>query len=46
MLLYTFMHVLVTFNDEVDPVKNESARVASTFSHYKSMEIFETLKGS
>ena len=34
------MHVLVTCKNEEDPIKNEVAGVARTFSHYKSMGIF------
>ena len=34
------MHVLVTCKNEDASVKNEGARVDTTFSHYKSIQIF------
>ena len=34
------MHVLVTCKNEVDPIKNEGARVFTRFFHYKSMDDF------
>ena len=39
------MVVLVTCKNEEDPVKNKGARVATTFSHYKSMGIFPDAQG-
>ena len=39
------MVVLVTCKNEEDPMKNEGARVATTFSHYKSMGIFPDAQG-
>ena len=40
-LIKAFMHVLVTCKNEEDPIKNEGARVfTSFFSLYKSMGIF------
>ena len=37
--------VLVTCKNEEDKIKNEGYRVLTRFSHYKSMAIFQTLKG-
>ena len=39
------MVVLVTCKNEEDPLKNKGARVATTFSHYKSMGIFPDAQG-
>ena len=39
------MHVLVTYKNEDDSYKNEGARVITTFSHYKSMGIFQNAEG-
>ena len=39
-LIQAFMHVLVICKNEDDSIKNEGARVVTTFSHNKSMEIF------
>ena len=39
-LIQAFMHVLVFCKNEDDPIKNEGARVLTTFLHYKSMGIF------
>ena len=39
------MHVLVTCKNEVDPIKNEGARLFSRFFHYKSMGIFSEAQG-
>ena len=39
------MHVLVTCKNEDDSVKNEGARVVTTFSHYKSMVFFPDPQG-
>ena len=39
------MHVLVTCKNEVDPIKNEGARVFTRFFHYKSMWIFPDAQG-
>ena len=39
------MHVLVTCKNEVDPIKNEGARVFTRFFHYKSMGIFPDAQG-
>ena len=36
------MDVLVTCKYEEDPIKNEGARVDTTFSHYNSMVAMET----
>ena len=36
----TFMHVLVTCGNEDDSIKDEEARVVTTFSHCKSMGTF------
>ena len=41
--IQVLMHVLVTCKNEEDPIKNEFARVATTFLPW---EIFESLKGS
>ena len=39
------MGVIVTCNTEVDPFKNEGARVVSKISHWKSMQIFYNTQG-
>ena len=39
------MHVLVTCKNEVDPIKNEGARVFTRFFHYKSIGIFPDAQG-
>ena len=39
------MHVLVTYKNEDDSYKNEGASVITTFSHYKSMGIFQDAQG-
>ena len=39
------MHVLVTCKNEVDPIKNEGARVFTRFFHYMSMVIFPDAQG-
>ena len=39
------MIVLLTCKNEEDPIKNEGARVLTTFSHYKSMGIFSEAQG-
>ena len=39
------MHVLVTYKNEDDSIKNEGARVVTPFSHYKSMGIFPDAQG-
>ena len=44
-LVQAFMHVLVTCKNEDDSIKNDEARVVTTFSHYKSMEIFPEAQG-
>ena len=44
-LIQAFMVVLVTYKNDEDPLKNESTRVLTTFSHYKSMEIFSDIQG-
>ena len=36
---------LVICKDEEDPSKNVGSRVVTTFSHYKSMEIFPDVQG-
>ena len=38
------MHVLVTCKNEDDWIKNEGARVVTSFSNYKSMGIFPDAK--
>ena len=38
--IQAFMHVLVFCKNEDDPIKNEGARVLTTFLHYKSIGIF------
>ena len=45
-LIQAFIVVLITCKNEEDPIKNEGARVLISFLHYKSMGIFQTLKGS
>ena len=45
-LVWDFMPVLVTSKFNEDPIKNERASLETPFSHYKSMQIFQTLKGS
>ena len=44
-LIQAFMHVLVTYKNKDDSIKNEGARVVTTFSHYKSMGIFPDAEG-
>ena len=39
-LIQAFTHALDTCKNEKDLMKNEVTRVATTFSHYKSMVIF------
>ena len=39
------MHVLVTFKNEDNRIKNEVSRVFTRFSHYKSMGIFPDAQG-
>ena len=39
------MHVLVFCKNEDDPIKNEGAKVLTTFLHYKSMGIFPDDQG-
>ena len=39
------MVVLVTCKNEEDPMKNKGTRVATTFSHYKSMGFFPDAQG-
>ena len=39
-LIQAFMHVLVSCKNEDDSIKNEGARVVTTFSHYKSIGVF------
>ena len=36
---------LIIYKNEEDPSKNESTRVVTTFSHYKSMGIFPDAQG-
>ena len=45
-LVWDFMAVLVTSKFDEDPIKNEGASLETSFSHYKSMGNFQTLKGS
>ena len=45
-LIQAFIVFLITCKNEEDPIKNEGARVLTSFPHYKSMGIFQTLKGS
>ena len=45
-LIQAFLHVLVTCNNEDGLIKNEGAGVVKLFSHYKPMEIFQTLKAA
>ena len=44
-LIKAFIVVLVTSKNEEDPIKNEGARVLTSFSHYKSMGIFSDDQG-
>ena len=44
-IIQAFMHVLVTCKNEEDPIKNEGARVFTSFSNYKSMGIFPDAQG-
>ena len=44
-LIQALMHVLNTCKNEEDPIKNEDARVFTSFSHYKYMGIFPDAKG-
>ena len=39
------MHVLVTCKNEVDPIKNEGAKVFTRFFHYTSTGIFPDAQG-
>ena len=39
------MHALVTWKNEENPVKNEVTRVATIFSHCKSMGTFRDAQG-
>ena len=45
-LIQAFIVVIITCKNEEDPIKNERARVLTSFPHYKSMGIFQMLKGS
>ena len=45
-LIQAYIVVLITCKNEEDPIKNEGARVLTSFPHFKSMGIFQTLKGS
>ena len=44
-LIQALMHVRITCKKEEDSIKNEGARVNTTFSHYKSMGIFPYAQG-
>ena len=44
-VIQAFMHVLVTCKNEVDPIKNEGARMFTRFFHYTSMGIFPDAQG-
>ena len=39
-LIQAFIVVLITCKNEEDPIKNEGARVLTSFPHYKSMGFF------
>ena len=43
--IQAFMVILVTCKNE-DPFENEGTSVVTNLSHYKSLEIFQTLKVS
>ena len=45
-LIQAFIVVLITCKNEEDPIKNEGARVLTSFPDFKSMGIFQPLKGS
>ena len=45
-LIQAFIVVLVACKNEKDPIKNNGSRVLTRFSHYKSMGVFQMLKGS
>ena len=45
-LIQAFIVVLVACKNEKDPIKNIGSRVLTRFSDYKSMGVFQTLKGS
>ena len=44
-LTQAVMHVLDIFKNEDDSIKNEGARVFTTFSHYKSIVIIPDAQG-
>ena len=44
-VIQAFVHVLVTCKNKDDSIKNEGARVVTTFFHYIIMEIFPDAQG-
>ena len=44
-LIQALMYVIVTCKYEMDPMKNSQEKVATPFSHYKSMGIFSDAQG-
>ena len=44
-LIQALMYVIVPCKYEIDPIKNSREKVATPFSHYKSMEIFSDAQG-
>ena len=44
-LILAFMHILVTYKNEEDQIKNERARVATTVLHCKSFVIIPDAQG-
>ena len=44
-LIQALMYVIVTCKYEIDPIKNSREKVATPFSHYKSMGIFSDAQG-
>ena len=39
------MHVFIIYKNEDDFIKNEGARVVTTFSHYKAIGIYQDAQG-
>ena len=44
-LIQALMYVIVTCKYEMDPIKNHREKVATPFTHYKSMRIFSDAQG-
>ena len=44
-LIQAFMHVLVTYKNEKDPIKMKVLECSQDFSHYRSMGIFPDAQG-